>query len=197
MVNQRITMRKIREVLRLHFAAQLSVRKISASTKISVGGIQKLLTKAKNLSLSWPLPDKFDDAQLAKLFYSRADTRQSQRFEVPDWSVVHKELKGKGVTKNLLWEEYTQQYPNRCYSYSQFWDRFMNWLKKQKRSMRQINKAAGQRQELPEFLCIITKVQNEKLPWLQKDLENLNTNLRSRIITSLDNIPLSSSFRSD
>jgi len=55
-------MRKIREVLRLRFAAQLSVRKISASTKISVGGIQKLLTKANNLSLSWPLPDELDDA---------------------------------------------------------------------------------------------------------------------------------------
>jgi len=46
----------------LRFAAQLSVRKISASTKISVGGIQKLLTKANNLSLSWPLPDELDDA---------------------------------------------------------------------------------------------------------------------------------------
>ena len=58
MATKRITMRKIREVLRLHFAAQLSVRKISASTKISVGGIQKLLTKARALSLSWPLPDE-------------------------------------------------------------------------------------------------------------------------------------------
>ena len=141
MANQRITMRKIREVLRLHFAAQLSVRKISASTKISVGGIQKLLTKAKDLSLSWPLPDELDDTLLAKKFYPRADTRVSQRFEVPDWSEVHRELKGKGVTKNLLWQEYTQQYPNRCYSYSQYCDRYMHWLKKQKRSMRQPHKA--------------------------------------------------------
>jgi len=58
-------MRKIREVLRLRFAAQLTVRKISASTKISVGGIQKLLNKANKLSLTWPLPDELDDGQLA------------------------------------------------------------------------------------------------------------------------------------
>lgn len=118
-------MRKIREVLRLHFAAQLSVRKINASTKVSVGAIQKLLTKAKALSLSWPLPDDLDDTQLANMFYPRADTRPSTRFEVPDWPAIRKELTGKGVTKNLLWEEYTQQYPNRCYSYSQFCDRYM------------------------------------------------------------------------
>ena len=141
MATKRLTMRKIREVLRLHYAAELSVRKISASTKISVGGIQKLLTKAKALSLSWPLPSELDDTQLASMFYPRADTRPSQRFEEPDWSTIRKELTGKGITKNLLWEEYTQQYPNRCYSYSQFCDRYMRWLKKQKRSMRQVHKA--------------------------------------------------------
>jgi len=59
------------------FRTQFSVRKISASTKISVGGIQKLLTKANNLSLSWPLPDELDGSQLAKMFYPRADTRRS------------------------------------------------------------------------------------------------------------------------
>lgn len=141
MATKRITMRKIREVLRLHFEARLSVRKISASTKVSVGGIQKLLTKAKALSLTWPLPDGLDDVTLANQFYPRADTRPSQRFEVPDWPEMRKELTRKGVTKHLLWEEYTQQYPNRCYSYSQFCDRYLNWLKKQKRSMRQVHKA--------------------------------------------------------
>lgn len=134
-------MRQIREVLRLRFAAELSIRKISASTKISVGGIQKLLTKAKNLSLTWPLPDELDDSQLADMFYPRADTRTSKRFVIPDWSEVHKELHGKGMTKQLLWEEYTQQFPNSCYSYSQYCDRYLNWQKKQKRSMRQVHKA--------------------------------------------------------
>ncbi|WDE08284.1 IS21 family transposase [Thalassomonas viridans] len=115
--------------------------KIGASTKISPSGIQKLLTKAKALSLTWPLPEELDDSQLAMKFYPRADTRPSQRFEMPDWAEIHQALKAKGVTKTLLWEEYTQQYPNRCYSYSQFCDRYKHWLKKQKRSMRQVHKA--------------------------------------------------------
>ena len=49
-------MRKLRDVLRLRHAAGLSIRDISRSTKLSVGGIQKLLSRAQALHLSWPLP---------------------------------------------------------------------------------------------------------------------------------------------
>jgi len=137
MATPRTTMRKIREILRLRFAAGLSIRQIRASTKASIGAIQKLLTKAKALELSWPLPDELDDNKLAQLFYHNADTRVLSRFQIPDWSALHQELKRKGMTKQLTWEEYVQQYPSRCYSYSQFCDRYRQWLGQQKRSMRQ------------------------------------------------------------
>ncbi len=138
---KRTTMRKIRDILRLRFAADLSIRQIKTSTKVSVGLIQKLLTKANEEGLTWPLPPELDDQKLARLFYPGADTRVSARYQVPEWSVLHQELKRKGVTKQLLWEEYTQCYPNRCYSYSQFCDRYNHWRSLQKRSMRQTHKA--------------------------------------------------------
>ena len=134
-------MRKLRDVLRLRLEAGLSYRQIQASTKVSVGAIQKLMSRAGELELTWPLPPELDDNQLAGLFYPRADTRTSSRHQPPDWPTLHQELKGKGVTKQLLWEEYTQQYPNRCYSYSQFCDRYNHWRRLQKRSMRQQHKA--------------------------------------------------------
>ena len=134
-------MRKIREVLRLRLEAGLSIRQISASTKTSVGAIQKLLARADALNLNWPLPEDLDDGRLAALFYPGADPTTSTRYQVPDWATVHQELKRKGMTKQLLWEEYTAQYPNRCYSYSQYCDRYRHWLKQQKRSMRQPHKA--------------------------------------------------------
>jgi len=134
-------MRKIREILRLRLAAGLSIRQIRVSTQISVGSIQKLLAKADALGISWPLDQKLDDASLARLFYPGADTQVSNHFHVPDWAVAHQELKRKGMTKQLLWEEYTQQYPNRCLSYSQFCYRYRHWCGQQKRSMRQIHKA--------------------------------------------------------
>ena len=138
---KRITMRNIREVLRLRLAANLSLRQISASTKTSLGAIQKLVARAEELSLTWPLPVELDDTALAKLFYPQADATVSDRHHVPDWACVHQELKRKGMTKQLLWEEYTEQFPNRCYSYSQFCDLYRQWSKRQKRSMRQTHKA--------------------------------------------------------
>ena len=137
----RIAMRKIREVLRLRLEAGLSFRQISASTKVSVGAAQKLVSQAADLGLNWPLPAAMDDSQLARLFYPTADTRRSTRSEVPDWRIIHQELKRKGTTKLLLWEEYTEQYPNRCYSYSQFCEKYRHWRKQQKRSMRQTHRA--------------------------------------------------------
>jgi transposase len=134
-------MRKIREILRLRYAAGLSIRQIKASTKLSVGAIQQLLSKADALGLGWPLPPQLDDIELARRFYPGADTRASRRFQVPEWSVVHQELKRQGMTQQLLWEEYTQRYPNRCYSYSQFCERYAHWRGLQKRSMRQAHKA--------------------------------------------------------
>lgn len=132
-------MRKIREILRLRYEGGLSIRQINASTKVSVRTISKLLSKAEGLD--WPLDPALDDTQLAERFYPQADTRVSNRFEVPDWGVVHQELKRKGTTKLLLWEEYTERYPNRCYSYSQFCDRYRHWRGLQKRSMRQSHTA--------------------------------------------------------
>ncbi len=138
---KRITMRQLRELLRLRYEAKLSMRQINASTKISIGKIQSILKQAEQLNLQWPLPDDMDDRELAQKFYPQADTRISKNFQQPDWSVVHQELKKKGLTRQLLWEEYTQQYPNSCYSYSQYCDRYEHWRKQQKRSMRQTHRA--------------------------------------------------------
>jgi hypothetical protein len=80
MANPTLTMRKTREVLRLSFEANLSIRQIKASTKISVGTVQSLLARGKAV-------------------YPTADTKISSRFEVLDWKEVHQELKRKGVTK--------------------------------------------------------------------------------------------------
>ncbi|NBQ69307.1 MAG: IS21 family transposase [Nitrosomonadaceae bacterium] len=82
-----------------------------------------------------------DGQSLALLLYPESDARPSTKFQQPVWPEIHHELKKKGVTKQLLWEEYTQQVPNRCYSYSQFCARYADWLKTQKRSMRQTHQA--------------------------------------------------------
>ncbi len=102
---KRTAMRKLREVLRLSYSAGLSIRKISASTKISVGSIQSILKLAVQLELTWPLPEDWDDQTLALKFYPRSDAQPSAKFQEPVWTDVHMELKKKGLTKQLLWDD--------------------------------------------------------------------------------------------
>ncbi len=113
-------MRHIKDVLRLRFHAGLSIRQIRASTGVSVGAIQKLLKEAERLEIAiWPLPPELDDAELERRLYPSSTPVRSRRFEQPDWPVAHQELRRKGMTKQLLWEEYRQANPERAYSYSQ------------------------------------------------------------------------------
>ena len=65
---KRTAMRNLREVLRLSYSAGLSIRKISASTKISVGSIQNILKLAAQLNITWPLPEDWDDQTLVLKF---------------------------------------------------------------------------------------------------------------------------------
>ena len=134
-------MRKLREVLRLRLQAGLSMRQIRDSLKLSLGAIQKVTRKAEEIGLDWQAIEQLDDQQLAGQFYPESDIRSSNQFQLPDWVEIYQELKRKGVTKLLLWEEYTQHYPNRCYSYSQYCTLYLDWLKKQRRSMRQTHRA--------------------------------------------------------
>ncbi len=134
-------MRKLREILRLRLQGDLSFRQIRDSLRLSLGAIQKVVHQAEQQGLSWETIEQLNDVQLANCFYPASDNRPAKRKQLPDWSEVHRELCRKGVTKHLLWEEYTQAYPNRSYSYPQYCYLYEEWANKQKRSMRQTHKA--------------------------------------------------------
>ena len=59
---------------------------------------------------------------------------------VPDWSELHQELKKPGVTLPLLWLEYRAAHPT-GYAYSQFCERYRQWARALKPSMRQVHRA--------------------------------------------------------
>ena len=141
MATPRITMRKLRDILRLRLAAGLSIRQIQAVTRTSIGLIQKLVARAEALGLGWPLPDELDDNQLQQLFYPTSNNPNTERYKQPDCAEVHQSLKHKGVTLQLLWEEYADQFGIRAYSRTQFCAIYRRWRQQQKRSMRQVHKA--------------------------------------------------------
>jgi len=137
---KRKAMRKIRDVLRLKHEAELSHERIAAATGLSKGAVTKYLQRAAQAGIGWPPPDGLDDAQLeARLFQSAAPP--PGRHAEPDYARMHQELKRRGVTLQLLWEEYHASEGERAYRYSQFCERYRRFAATLKRSMRQIHRA--------------------------------------------------------
>lgn len=131
---ERLSMRKVREVLRLK-AAGLSPRQIARSLLIGRTTVGDYLRRAKLAGLTWPLPEALDDESLERaLFVQREDHRPSR--PLPDWIEVHRELRRKHVTLELLWEEYKAQHAD-GYQYSQYCELYRRWAKTLEISMRQ------------------------------------------------------------
>jgi|SRR5476649_344161 len=101
MPNKRINMRKIREILRLRFDAELTFRQISQCADVSAGALQKMLKRFDTSGIGWPLPLDITEARLASRLYPAADTHPGE-LQNPDWPAVHMELRRKGVTRHLL-----------------------------------------------------------------------------------------------
>lgn len=136
-----LSMRKLREIFRLRFECQLTTRQISRSARVSVGAVNKYLNRFEAVGLTWPLPESMDDTALINKLAPTLVTSAVQDMVDPDWQEVHTELKSKGMTKQVVWEEYCEAYPHNAYSYSQFCHRYRQWSDKQKRSMRQHHRA--------------------------------------------------------
>jgi transposase len=133
-------MRKIVEVLRLKFEAGLSHERIAAATRVSKGAVTKYVRRAQEAGVAWPLPAQMDEAQLEELLFPHARPLV-ERYAAPDFAHIHQELKRKGVTLQLLWEEYVAAHPGPAYRYSQFCLLYHRFAQSLKRSMRQVHRA--------------------------------------------------------
>lgn len=132
-------MRKIREVLRLALGAGLELRKIERSLGISHVTVSGYVSRARASGLLWPLPDTLDDTALDRLLFPKPASAKNAR-PVPDWAYVHRELRRKGVTKVLLWEEYKRANPE-GYQFSRFCELYVDWAGRIDLVMRQEHRA--------------------------------------------------------
>ena len=119
-------MRKIRDALRLA-AGGLSNRQIAASLSVSKTTIKTCLERAAAAGLVWPLADDVTDDVLEARLYQPAPAATPKAVQaIPDWPTVHRELKRKGVTLQLLWQEHREAHPD-GYSYSRFTELYARW----------------------------------------------------------------------
>lgn len=140
MPNQPLTMHQIRELLRLH-AAQLSQPQIARALGLSLGVVNKYVQAARRATLSWPLPDELTDAQLRQRLFPDQKSAPPLAKIPPDFAAVRQELKRKGLTRFLLWQEYAAQYPEQHYSYSRFTELYQDYLRGLRVTLRQPHRA--------------------------------------------------------
>ena len=119
MPGERLSMRKIREVLRLRFGHDLSQRAIARSVQLSAGAVNGYLSRARRAGIAWPVPDHLDDEQLERLLFPLPPDVPVDKRPMPDWAVVHRELRRPNMTLALLWEEYRTGAPD-GFGYSWF-----------------------------------------------------------------------------
>lgn len=121
-------MTKYREILRL-YSQGISQRSIAASCECSRNTVSKVIKRAKELNVAWPLSSETSDGELAKLLFPKSSHSSSLR-RYPDLEYIHKELARHGVTLKLLWSEYCEEcrinkelplmYSQFCYHYQKF-----------------------------------------------------------------------------
>ena len=118
MPRERLSMRTIREVLRLRWEAGLSQREIATSCRLGRSTVRDYLLRAQAAGLRWPLPEEMDEEALEGLLFPPPAPSVVGR-PLPDWTALHQELRHKGMTLGLLWQEYREAHPD-GYQYSQF-----------------------------------------------------------------------------
>lgn len=139
MPTESISMRKLKEILRLKYEAKLSHRKIGSSLSISPGTVSTYINRAKLMGIEdWPLPVEWDEVKLNKHFL-QTKIKPRTAIPLPNWLLFHPQLKRKGVTKQLLWQEYVERHADNHYSYPQMCRIYKEWLSRQQPSMRQIH----------------------------------------------------------
>lgn len=138
MARPRKNMSQLRDILRLTMQLGLSGNQAEQSLRISRIKVQKCIRRAKEASLNWSIVSEMSDEDLEKLLFPAPEVKENK---VPnlDWPSIHTELRRKGVTARLLWEERFSEERSGL-SYSQFCRRYKSWLAERGLSMRQEHK---------------------------------------------------------
>lgn len=140
-----LSMKKLKEVLRLKLVSDLTNRQVARALGISAGTVSHYMTAWRAAELDWSITASWDDEQLIGSLLPHCKRRAPIRgFDVsqPDFIKIHQGLKKKGVNRQLVWEEYkTAALPGKYYSYTEFCRRYRQFLMTLKPSMRQTHSA--------------------------------------------------------
>lgn len=138
MPRKRKSMRKIKEILRLHFEQKLGQRQIARSASVSQSTVHEYLARFKAAGLHWPLNNGWDEEAMENaLFPAGQPSSPTPRRSLPDFAAIGLELQQhRELTLDLLWQEYRECHPD-GYCYSRFCKLHRHWKKQQDVVLRQ------------------------------------------------------------
>ncbi|EKD49900.1 MAG: hypothetical protein ACD_63C00017G0002 [uncultured bacterium] len=141
MSRKRQPMRQIKEVLRLSQNLGLGDRVVEVSTGIARTTIRDYIDRFVLTGLTWKELSGMNEEEIENHLFPQSTTSypKSQR-PLGDWPLIHTELRRKGVTLQLLWEEYLEKHPD-GYRYSRFCELYQEFSKVIDTSMRQVHRA--------------------------------------------------------
>jgi transposase len=136
---ERLSMRKIREILRQKWALGRTHREVAQSLSSGLGTVSGVERRARAAGLSWIDVEGLADEVIETRLYPPGPTGKGPR-PWPDCGYLHAERRKPGVTLELLHLEYLEQHPD-GYRSTQFCEISRRWLKRRGLSMRQIHRA--------------------------------------------------------
>lgn len=128
-------MEKYKDILRFYFSG-VSQRKISEMLAISRNTVSKVVNAAKGQNVTWDILSSCSEHEIREKLFPKKD--EEVFYNQPDFEEYAFELRKKGVTKKLLWEEYvTLSYAENKIplQYSQFCLRLNQFLEQSKATM--------------------------------------------------------------
>ncbi len=137
---KRTAMRKVREILRLHFESRLSNQQIADALLISKTSVFNLLYRFKESGIIWPIPEDMPETELEARIY-RKEPSKMKADTLPDLEYIDEELSRPHMTLELLWNEYAENSPKGL-SRSSFYRHYRKYRKDLSISMK-VNHKGG------------------------------------------------------
>ena len=125
MVQPRLSMQKIKEMMRLKAELSISDRLIGQAVGAARSSVQEIFRRARGAQLTWAMVQSMDEIQLHACLY-KPTGRPKSSVPLPDFAVVDRELTRKGVTRELLWLEYKAIHPDGA-GYTAFCNQYRAW----------------------------------------------------------------------
>jgi transposase len=139
MPNRRLSMRKIKEVLRLKYDCGISEREISRSCSISRSTVADYLRRATATGLTWDEAAALSQTELEGRLFPTERIPSSVVRPPPDCEHIYNQLRTYrkfNLTLSQLWLEYKEKHPD-GYQYTQFCEHYWRWRGKLDYCMRQ------------------------------------------------------------